>query len=289
MPERIERVGVFANPEKKDAVVVARRLMSLLEGVEVVWSEELGRALGVDGCASFEELGETDLVITLGGDGTMLLAARKLAPSGVPILGVNLGHLGFLTALLPDELGYAIPAILRGDYVIEERMMLEAKVADSESEPVIGLNEAVVNNGGSPRIIHLTVYVSGCLVSHIGADGIIVSTPTGSTAYSMAASGAILSPEMEAFIITPLAPYTLAIRPLIVGPNDRIEIRYVSGDKKITPRLIVDGQVLVELPLEGMVEVRRADCVARFVKYHRRSFYDILRTKLGWGPPPSAA
>ncbi|RKZ26385.1 hypothetical protein DRQ26_04500 [bacterium] len=284
----ISRVGVFGDARKSSVISAAHRLKNILRDVEVLWASEISTAAGFGEGASVEMFGETDIIITLGGDGTMLAAARNFAKFGVPILGVNMGRLGFLTDLLPEELGTAIPAILSGEYWVEERMMFDAHADGVSEEILIGLNEITIDKGGSPRILHLTVYVSGCLVSHIWSDGIIVATPTGSTAYSMAAGGAILSPKMEAFIITALAPYTLAIRPLIVNSEDPIEIQYRSSDVERSPHLIVDGQTTLELPQEGAVIIRKSQCRARLAKYHRRSFYDVLGTKLGWGPPPSA-
>jgi len=287
LSDRIESVGIYADPKKPDTISSARTLAGTLRDIEVLWEKRLARAAGLGDGVPTKELGAAQLVMTLGGDGTMLAAARDLAPAGVPIMGINLGRLGFLTALLPHELEHAIPEILAGNYRVEERMMFETSVAELQAEPMFGLNEMTLDKAASPRILHLTVYVSGHLVSNIGADGVIVSTPTGSTAYSMAAGGAILAPGIEAFIITALAPYTLAIRPLIVSANDIVEIQYTSRDADNPPHLRVDGQTSIRLPSHGVAIVRRAQCMARFVSYHKRSFYDVLRTKLGWGPPPA--
>ncbi len=285
----INVVGVFADPRKSSVVSAAHRLKSILHSVDVLWAKDISQSAGFGEGVSAAELGNADIIITLGGDGTMLAAARNLAQYEVPILGVNMGRLGFLTDLSPEELGTALPAILSGEYWVEERMMLQAEANEILDETLLGLNEVTIEKGGSPRIIHLTVYVSGCLVSHIWADGIITATPTGSTAYSMAVGGAILSPQMNAFIITALAPYTLAIRPLIVSSNDVVEIHYDSSDPEKLPHLTVDGQTTLELLQEGVVIIKKSPYSARFAKYHRRSFYDVLRTKLGWGPPPSAS
>jgi len=284
----IEKIGILGNSRKDATVSFAKRLARLLKDVDILWEDELARVVGFGDGVPVSELGTTQLVITLGGDGTMLRAARELAATNTPILGVNLGHLGFLTDILPDELEQSIPTILSGDFQIDERMMFEAAVLGTESENIIGLNEATIDKGGSPRMPEITIYVSGHLVSHIGADGVIVATPTGSTAYSMAAGGAIVAPWMDAFILTSLAPYTLAIRPLIVSSDDSIEIKYKSNDIEELPHLAIDGQITLQLPPNGAVSVRKSKHRARFVTCHKRSFYDILRTKLGWGPPPSS-
>ncbi len=282
----IDTVGVFADPAKPGVLDVARRLEKIISGSKILWLDNLACALEFGKGVSCEKLSDAQLVITLGGDGTMLAAARNLAPCGGPLLGVNLGRLGFLTDLLVDEIDTALPKVLSGDFAIEERMMYETCIDGVDSGKILGLNEATIDKGGSPRILHISVYVSGCPVSQIGADGLIVATPTGSTAYSMAAGGAILSPQMNAFIITAIAPYTLSIRPLIVDSEDTIEIRFNSEDKENPPKLTIDGQICFLLKQKGSVLIGKSNHHAKFATYHRRSFYDVLRTKLGWGPPP---
>jgi NAD+ kinase len=288
MSNRIETVGIIANLNKLDAIKAVKPLMTLLSEVNIKIDAQLADKLKIPDGVSIRELGSVQIVIVLGGDGTVLAVARKLAPFGVPILGINMGRLGFLTELLPNECETAIPNIIAGDYDIEERMMLQVEIPEHSNEPIIGLNEVTIDKGASSKLMSHTIYVSNSLISHVISDGLIIATPTGSTAYSMAAGGAIISPSMDAFIITALAPYTLAIRPLLVSGNEIIKVYYKITKKKFHPHLTIDGQVYYKLPESGSITVRRSKYRAKLISYHRRSFYDILRTKLGWGPPPSS-
>jgi len=284
--QKISRVGVFANVRKKGVEAVARRLFGLLKDVDIVVESDLARLLGLDNGVSLEEFADLDLIITLGGDGTVLKTARILAKRQIPILGVNMGRLGFLTELLPDELDEAMPKILAGEFRIDRRMMIETFVEGITAEPVVGLNETTVDKAASPRTLHFTIKVSGEEVSHIAADGFIVATPTGSTAYSMAAGGAIVAPHLEVLLLTAIAPYTLSMRPLIVSGDDVVEISYQCRDTENPPHLTVDGQTRIQLGIDSVITVRRSEYKAKLVSYHRRSFYEVLKTKLGWGPPP---
>ena len=264
----------------------ARKLIKILSDLDVVVEKSLAQLLGLSDGVELDDFGGVDMTITLGGDGTVLEAARKLAKFEIPILGVNMGRLGFLTELLPDELENAIPDILEGHFKLDARMMIETYVDGRTPEPVIGLNEATVDKAASPRTLHFTVRVSGEEVSHIAADGFIVATPTGSTAYSMAAGGAIVAPHLEVMILTAIAPYTLSIRPLIVSGDDVVEISYHCRDAKNPPHLTVDGQTRISLGVDDTVLIRRSRYRTYLVNYHNRSFYEVLRSKLGWGPPP---
>ncbi|MCD6595513.1 NAD(+)/NADH kinase [bacterium] len=284
--KHFKRVGIYANVKKKNIIPVAKKLLHLLNDVETFCEYGLAEYLDIQNRATLPELNNCDLVITLGGDGTVLNVARNLSESEVPILGVNMGKLGFLTELNPDEIEQAIPAILAGDYEIDERMMLEVIAPNVANTPIIGLNEITLDKAGSPRTLHFSIFVSGNPVSHIAADGIIIATPTGSTAYSMSSGGAIVAPNMDVTLITTLAPYTLAIRPLIVAGKEIVEIKYKGRDDKNPPHLTVDGQIDIELMQEGIIKIYKSRHKTKLINYHRRSFYDILRTKLGWGPPP---
>lgn len=285
---RILKIGMVANLSKKSVIDIVREAISYSGDTEVFLENELARKLGHKKGATLDKLGRiADMILVFGGDGTMLWSARQFAKFGKPLLGVNIGRLGFLTELLPDELPDALPKILAGDYEIDERMMLETNSPRIIKKSVPALNEVTLDKGVSPRTMDISVYVSGCLVSNMNSDGLIISTPTGSTAYSMSVGGAITAPQMEAILLTAIAPYTLSIRPLIVNGDENIEIRYRGKDGKNLPSLTMDGQVRFEMPVEGTIKIKRAEYKARLVNYHRRSFYDILRTKLGWGALPA--
>jgi len=285
---KIERVGIYANLHKTRVFAVAHGLLEILKDVDVLVEQKLAREIDASNGVTLPGLCKADMVITLGGDGTVLSAAREFSACGIAILGINMGRLGFLTELLPDELGDALPQIIAGNYTIDERMMIDVTVPGLVEEPLLGFNEATIDKGGSPRALHMTVSVSNSPVGDISADGFIVATPTGSTAYSMATGGAIVEPHLNAILLTALAPYTLAIRPLIVSDKQFIEVKYSGRDNNNMPHLTVDGQVTIELPQEGSVVIKRSAHTAKLIKFKKNSFYDILRTKLGWGPPPPA-
>ncbi len=282
---KIRSVAILCNINKKGVGDVASELVGILDSLSVKWhiDRDAARAMGLEG---FEraKLPDVDLVISLGGDGTMLTTARMVGEREIPVLGINMGRLGFLTELDTNEIESSLPDIIEGDYYLDSRMMLEVDLPGNNHRS-FALNEFVLDRGQSPRLIQLQIFVSGYLVAEVSADGVIVSTPTGSTAYNMSAGGAIMSPDMEAFQITALSPYTLSIRPVIVGPHEEIRVIY-EGDREWTPRNSLDGQPGRGMPDSGEIVIRKAPFSAHFVHYHRRSFYDVLHRKLGWATPP---
>ncbi len=284
--KNIDRVLIFANIEKNRIGRLIEELLPIIEThkAEVLFEESIARLINEKAVSRNNIPNDIDMVISLGGDGTMLAAARMVAEREIPILGINLGHLGFLNELDPSEIASAIPEILAGKYKIDSRMMIEV-LPPGRKEYSCALNEMVLERGESPRIISHKVFISGDFVAAISADGIIVSTPTGSTAYNMAAGGGILAPSMEAFQVTPLSPYTLAIRSLVAHASETIEIEYQT-DGIAFPRLTLDGQATEEMPPNGSIKIRKAPFSAHFVHYHNRSFYKVLRDKLGWANSP---
>jgi len=230
-----------------------------------------------------EELAEhAALLVAFGGDGTILRAARLAAPRGIPILGVNMGGFGFLAELSLDEFGGAVPRLLAGPYALDERMMLEA-VVDRGGAPqrLLALNDIVVTKSGVARVLRLRISVNGEHLASYPADGVIVATPTGSTAYSLSAGGPILDPRVEALVITPISPHTFNSRSVVVDGRDEVMIEVTAPEPEAT--LTVDGRVGVALAAVRAVVVRRAAQVTRFVRLGGKSFYGILRTKLAWG------
>jgi NAD+ kinase len=230
-----------------------------------------------------------DLAVSLGGDGTLLSCARLVAERGVPILAVNLGDVGFITEVTRDELTPALEDFLAGTATFSERLMLAVSVLRGAAEVAsfTGLNDAVVSTMGISRMIRLKVQLSSTPVGRYRADGVIVATPTGSTAYSMAAGGPIVYPEMEAFILTPICPFTLGNRPTVVPASERLEIE-VEGAQKTGVALTVDGQETVSLQTGDRIVVRRASRKALILRSRRRGFYEVLRTKLHWAGEPNA-
>ncbi len=227
-----------------------------------------------------------DLTIVLGGDGAILRAARQMGYCQVPVLGVNLGRLGFLADLSPDELRACFPAVVRGEYRVTHHLMFECLVEGPGGPPLtyLGLNEIAVQTGPPFHMIDLELSIDGECVWRYSGDGLIVSTPIGSTAHSLSAGGPILGQALDAFVITPICPHALSSRP-VVEADDKV---YTIQIKRATPgiALVVDGQEQVPLSVEHRVTLRKAPVTFGLVKVPGRSYYQTLRDKLHWGAPP---
>jgi len=232
---------------------------------------------------------EADFAVVLGGDGAILWAARRLGLAKVPILGINSGKLGFLTETNLEGARSILKDAIEGKLEQVERMMLECSVLQNDEvlHSYLGLNDAVISRGALSRIISVTLTVDGEFLTVCRADGVIISTPVGSTAHNLAAGGPIVSPELSALIISPICPHTLSNRPIVVPPGSRIGVS-VDSDLPV-PSLTVDGQVYYELKPNHFVEVRAADVRLRLLKSRNSSFYETLRHKLGWGGHPNYA
>jgi len=234
-------------------------------------------------------LERVDLAVTLGGDGTLLSCARMLADRQIPILAVNMGDFGFITEVSRAELIDTLEKYLAGALGFSERLMLTVSVRREGAEVAsyLGLNDAVISTMGISRMIRLKVFLSDTYVGRYRADGVIVATPTGSTAYSMAAGGPILYPEMEAFILTPICPFTLSNRPTVVPATEYLRIE-VEQPQKTNVVLTIDGQESFPLLPRDHVLVTRAPKKALIIRTDKRSFYEVLRTKLNWAGEPNA-
>jgi NAD+ kinase len=229
---------------------------------------------------------DVDLLVTLGGDGTLLRGARLVAARHVPVLGVNLGYLGFLTSVAPQELEQALPRIFDGDYWLDERFTLEASVVNASGAPgpsYFALNDAVLHKGGFARVIRLAVHVGPDHqeVATYTADGIIMSTPTGSTAYSLSAAGPVVHPAVDCILATPICPHTLVLRPLVLPATVEISIEVLSPTEELI--LTVDGQDGAELHPSDRLVVRRGKPTVPLVRFPAQSFFATLRRKLHWG------
>jgi NAD+ kinase len=225
-----------------------------------------------------------EVLVSLGGDGTMLAAARAIGPNGIPILGVNLGSLGFLTEVRLEELEKSLDKVKKGEFFIEKRMVLEAKVEGKESVNLWGLNDIVIDKGNFARVIEMDLHAQEEFVCSYSADGLIISTPTGSTAYSMAAGGPIINPKNNAIIATPICPHSLALRPMIFSENETLRIKVESFHREFM--VTADGQVALCLPSGSSLIIHKANHTANLIRLGGRSFYNILRTKLHWGVKP---
>jgi NAD+ kinase len=284
----IKTVGIISRPRREDIAVVVPPLVEWLQahGAEVACDSETSNCLGAPGVQTRkrEELPScTDLLIVLGGDGTLLSAARLAAERNVPILAVNLGGLGFLTTVSQDDLYSDLEGIFSGHHHVSERSMLETEILRGGAviRRQIALNDAVLNKGALARIMDLELRVDGEYVTTYKADGLILSTPTGSTAYSLAAGGPIVHPNVDAFAITPICPHTLTNRPIVIPDSVTIDIDFKAEDNLVY--LTLDGQVGIELPRGDSVRVRKAAKKLLLVRPARKTYYEILRNKLKWG------
>jgi NAD+ kinase len=283
----VTRVGLVARPDAREAPELLRRLIEFLasRAVTVVVDKEtaaLVPAVSVPAARRADLPGQVDVLVVLGGDGTLLSVARTVGDLGVPILGVNVGGLGFLTATTREEMLPAVEATLAGRMAIDERMMLAARVV--RGTEVLGdhvaLNDVVITKFAMSRIINLSVSVEGQHSTSYRADGLIVATPTGSTAYSLSAGGPILYPTMDALVLTPIASHTLTNRPIVLPASQRIEVT-LHTDQEVM--LTIDGQVGVPLREGDTVQVSRAAARVRLLRFPTTDFFSVLRTKLKWG------
>lgn len=280
------RVGIITNPNKFKVRAVAEYIgdWARKEGVEICPPRELEKYLqGMPVSPTTYTQNQLDCVLVLGGDGTLLNVARKLAPIGIPILGINLGNLGFLTGIELSGLHEGLNALVREELYFEERMMLEAEVVRNNLQPekFFALNDMVITKGAFSRMIRLKMSISGEYVETFPADGLIVSSPTGSTAYCLSAGGPIVSPEIEAMIITPICPHNLYSRPMVISPTEEVRITMVT--KGVEAMLTVDGQHGVQLGSEDAVIIRKAPFYTKLVRLKDRSFFAVLRDKMQEG------
>jgi len=282
----MKRIGIYAKRNHPAAVKVARELSVWLQarGIEVFLEKPLAEAMGEGpGHPGSALPALVELIVVLGGDGTLISVARQVGSLRIPILGVNLGSLGFLTEVTLDELYPALERAIQGDYTVSERMMLKATVRRDGRE--IGqyrvLNDVVINKGALARIIDMEVWVDDAYLTTFKADGLIVATPTGSTAYNLAAGGPIIHPGLHCLVISPICPHMLTNRPILVSDQSviRIEVKFQDEDVAFT----ADGQV--GMPLKGgdVVELRRSKSITRLIKSPSKDYFEVLRTKLRWG------
>ena len=235
-------------------------------------------------CTDEEFYKQSDLILVLGGDGTILQTARKAAINGKPILGINLGRMGYLAEAEIADFEKTLESLIDGSYIIEERMMLEAKLKRQGKviSHYLALNDIAVAKGSFSRIIQLTAYINDIMVNHYSADGLLVSSPTGSTAYSLSAGGPVIDPEMECLLMTPICPHTLSSRPIVTANSSKIDI--VNKDKSSDVLITIDGQDGEELAYMDTVSISKAPCVTKLIKLNNRGFYTLLRNKLSERP-----
>jgi NAD+ kinase len=279
------KVGVVGNPRYRDLKAVLEHVAHQAphRGIELYSEQRLNQFWPGD-VPPFEGM-ELDALLTFGGDGTLLRGARLCAGRETPILGVNLGRVGFLTTATRETLDSALEALVAGRYVIERRQALQAAIKDGEGNhrvSQLAVNDVAVHKGGVARVVRINVFIQGENVGPYSADGIIVATPTGSTAYSLSAGGPIVVPGVEAILVTPIAAHTLAVRPLVVPATYRIVIEPMAG---WADDLLVsfDGQTGTTLAPGERVDVRRADHRVCLIRLGGDGFFSRMRQKLHWG------
>ena len=283
------RFGLIANVKRTGAEEAIQFFIN--------WSEKSGHKLfladelkgfndsSISYCSREELASKADIIVSMGGDGTMLASARLVSDSRTPILGINLGSLGFLTQLTPQQLLPALDSIVKGEYRLESRMLLKIEAVGIENvESPFALNDIVIDNGPVSRLIGINLSVNGESIVTYKADGLIISTPTGSTAYSLAVGGPIMHPKMEAMIASPVSSFSLNTRPIVFSADDVLEVSVIDDDHQA--QLTIDGQVMLPLSDSSKVRITKADFQTKFIAFPESSFYRVLRNKLHWGYTP---
>ncbi|MBR4881945.1 MAG: NAD(+)/NADH kinase [Clostridia bacterium] len=262
------KVVVIPNKNKDKELIYTNKLTALLDSYDCTYT------VSEDGVASLSD--DADLYIVLGGDGSIMRASHTAAQKGIPILSINLGRIGYMAELEKDEL-HLIDSFFSGNYHIEQRMMLSVKTPDGEER--IALNDAVLSNGRVSKMVSFSLYSDGQYISHYNADGIIISTPTGSTAYSMSAGGPVVDPSVECLIATPVCPHSLISRPIIFSGATELTIKNDS-DRDIPMFITVDGGDNLEIGYEESVSIKRSDITTKLVRIKDECFYGTLSKKL---------
>ncbi|HBU06058.1 MAG TPA: NAD(+) kinase, partial [Nitrospiraceae bacterium] len=278
----MKKIGIISKAGRTEPAEILKDFLPWLNnrGLEVFLDTETASLLKMKGSPRSEMPSLVDMIVVLGGDGTMLNVARLVCERGVPILGVNLGGLGFITEVQKEEICDAMDKTLSGEYSIEDRMMLTAHIhrhGEKIAEYTV-LNDVAINKGALARIIDLETYINKAYVTIFKADGLIVSTPTGSTAYSLSAGGPVLYPTLDCIILTPICPHTLTNRPTVLPDDALIEIMLKSVSEDVF--LTLDGQVGFSLRKDDVVEIKRSPFKTRLIIPFERAYFQILRTKL---------
>ena len=288
----IKRIGIVVKPHKPEALKTVCGLVEWLNhrGIALVGGPEIEHEHieRETGCALVvierEQLASAvDLILVLGGDGTMIAVARLLGDTEVPVLGVNYGGLGYLAEFRIEELYLALESILAGNYRLDKRVMLSVELRRGDEQVTKNrvLNDVVINKSALARIIEIEAHLNQQFVNSFRADGLIVSTPTGSTAYNLSAGGPIIYPSMNAVVITPICPFTLSNRPIVVPDESLIELRLKTANEEVA--LTLDGQVGIPLKPEDLVVIRKSRNAFHLVQPMNRNYFEVLRDKLRWG------
>ncbi|MDD6884277.1 MAG: NAD(+)/NADH kinase [Eubacteriales bacterium] len=275
----IRKVGVLWNSTKRAGLETARELIELMHahGIEVRAQRGLMEALGISGEGA-SEFSDCQLIFALGGDGTLLSALDFAMPADIPLLGINLGRMGFLAEIEPSYLKQDVEALLAGAYRVESRMTMRAEGLDEER--FFALNEIVISRSNtSVRMISVEIEADGALIDRISGDGVIVASATGSTAYSLSAGGPIVSPGLECFVLTPICPHTMNARPVVLKSDARVTVRLLGEGE--AGQAVFDGKRALNLyPGKSGITIVKSQRQARFVRLHERNYFSLLRGKL---------
>ena len=288
----VKRIGIVLKPNQTDALKTMCELTIWLagRGIRLIGGPEIERqnieqqtGCAVDEVAPDQLAANVDLILVLGGDGTMIAAARMMSDTEVPVLGVNYGGLGYLAEFRIEELYAALESILAGNYRLDQRVMLAVELIRGDESVTRNrvLNDVVINKSALARIIEIEAHLNQQFVNAFRADGLIVSTPTGSTAYNLSAGGPVIFPSMNAVVITPICPFTLSNRPIVVPDDSIIELRLKTDQEDVA--LTLDGQVGMPLKVEDRVVIRKSNTTFNLVQPMNRNYFDVLRDKLRWG------
>ena len=285
------KIGVIANPFKDGAQSALLHLLNVINShkLEAIVEDETLVALDLseEGISTLPATGlakECDVVIVLGGDGTILDAAHRLGPSDVAVAGVNIGNLGFLSSCKDDEMELLVESLVRATYHVVPRMLLKSTIkhVNGDVSEYFAVNEITLTRGQTGRIVAMDAFIDGDLLNHYRADGLIVATPTGSTAYSLAAGGPLLSPKARNIVITPICPHSLSNRSLVLTDESVVELESVESSETMT-LFSVDGRSPVEVAYGGKIVVEKAAHQLHLIRLEGRSFFSTLRQKLHWG------
>ena len=284
------RIAIVAKAHRPGSASTVRRLVRWLRGrrgCQILIEQETAAAsgAGLPGLSREEIARRADLVVVIGGDGTLLSMARLVASRRTALLGVNLGSLGFLTEVTLPEIAPSLDSVLAGTARIDQRLMLRSRVlhADALVADRLALNDVVVTRGALTRIIDLSVSVGGEFVTDVKADGLIIASPTGSTAYNLAAAGPIVHPDVDAMVLTPIAPHTLTNRPIVIPASSEVRVQPKLNDGYDEVYVTFDGQFGLPLGQDDLICVTRAEKPLRLVRASTRTYFEVLREKLKWG------
>lgn len=273
------RFALFPNLSKPDSISIAREISVFLQrqGAEVVAEPDKADKLGIPPLSSVQPR-EVDCLVSLGGDGTILRTIHAHPELNAPIIGINLGSLGFMADVRIEDKYKALERILEGHYTVDERLAVEGKT--KKSDWYFAINEIVIHRTKNPSLIDLSISIDGVYLNTFSADGLIISTPNGSTAYSLAAGGPILTPDLQALVITPICPHTISNRPIVVGCNQKIKIEYHNSTDLI--EVTYDGFSMQKMGSGESIEIRPSSRKFRLVAFKENDFFSTLRSKLGW-------